>query len=207
MIYQKLTRYTFLLFVLATMQLSISAWAKGSDVIQAENRVLSVTRNIVRDLELNKGRYQADPAALNAMIKQRILPFIDFEAMGKLTLGKHWRTASPSQRSRFINAYREMLIRSYGKSMLKYAGATIKPGNSAAKSKPGYVTVRTMVIPKGGKSVAANYDVRKKGNDWKAYNVEIAGISLLTNFRTNFTREISAKGLDALIARLEKTNK
>ena len=207
MIYQKLKQYTLLLLLLAAMQVSMPAWAKGNDVAQAENRVISVTRNIVKDLEQNKARYQGNPAAFNAMVRQRVLPFIDFDAMAKLTLGKHWRTASPVQRKRFINAYREMLIRSYGKAMFKYAGATIKPGNSAAKSKPGYVTVRTQVIPKGGKAIAANYDVRKKGNDWKAYNVEIAGINLLTNFRTNFTREVSAKGLDALIARLEKTRK
>jgi len=106
-----------------------------------------------------------------------------------------------------VNAYREMLIRSYGKTMLQYAGAGIRGGNSVANRKPGYVTVRTIVTPKGRASIAANYDVRKKGNVWRAYNVQVGGINLITNFRTNFTREVSAKGLNALIARLEKTNR
>ena len=88
--------------------------------------------------------------------------------------------------------------------MLKYAGAKIRNGNSIAGKKAGYVTVRTIVTPHGGAPIKANYDVRNLSGDWKAYNVQIAGINLITNFRTNFTREVSNKGLDALIARIEK---
>lgn len=182
-------------------------WAKSNDVVEAEAKVLSVTSSIVRNLEKNKSVYKSNPAQLTAMIRKELLPFIDFDAMAKLTLGKHWRTANATQRTRFINAYREMLIRSYGKSILRYSGATIKAGNSVPNRKPDYVTVRTIVTPKGTSSVSANYDVRKKSGAWKAYNVQIAGISLVTNFRTNFTREASTKGLNALISRIEKTKK
>jgi len=182
-------------------------WAKSNDVVDAQNRVVQVTRSIVKNLDAHKAQYKSSPAALQAMIRKEVLPFIDFNAMSKLTLGKHWRNASKQQRGRFINAFREMLIRSYGKAMLKYTGATIKGAHSTPSRKPGYVTVRTTVTPKGSSAIAANYDVRKKSGDWKAYNIQIAGISLITNFRTNFTREVSAKGLDALITRLERTKK
>jgi phospholipid transport system substrate-binding protein len=161
----------------------------------------------VTDLEANRVKYKANPNLHTAMIRRLVIPFIDFNAMGKLTLGKHWRTASVSQRSRFINAYREMLIRSYGKAMLNYSGASIRAGNSVAKKKPGYVKVRTTVTLRGQAPIKANYDVRNTSGKWKAYNVELAGINLITNFRTNFTREASQKGLDALIARLEKSNR
>jgi len=183
------------------------ASAKTPDVDAAEKRVISVTTKIVNLLEKNKAQYVANQNALNAMIRREVLPFIDFDAMSKLTLGKHWRTASPIQRKRFVSAFREMLVRSYAKTMIDYSGSKIKGGNSAPSKKKGYVLVRTSVIPKGASAISANYSLRKVGNDWKAYNVEIAGISLITNFRTNFTREVSAKGLDALISRLEKTGK
>jgi len=181
-----------------------SSMANGSDINNAQDRVINVTRGIVQDLETNKVLYKQQPALLENMVRKGVLPFIDFDAMGKLTLGKHWRTASRSQRVRFIKAYREMLVRSYGKLMLKYAGANIRAGNSVAGKKSGYMTVRTIVTPRGGAPIKANYDVRNTSGDWKAYNVQIAGINLITNFRTNFTREVSSKGLDALIARIEK---
>jgi len=186
--------------------LTTAVWAKNNDVIAAQNRVLQVTQSIAKKLEVNKAQYDKNPALLKAMIRKEVLPFIDFDAMSKLTLGKHWKRATPAQRKRFVNAYRDMLIRSYGKTMLKYAGATIRGGRSVANKKPGYVLVRTVVTPKGSASIAANYDVRKKSGDWKAYNVQVGGINLITNFRTNFTREASAHGLNALIARIEKTN-
>jgi len=180
-----------------------SAMAKGNDVADAQNTVMKVTRGVVNELYKNKARYQTDPKFLDAMIRRDMLPFIDFNAMSKLTLGKHWRKASKSQRTRFTNAYREMLVRSYGKIMLKYAGASIRAGNSAAGKRAGYVTVRTVVTPRGGAPIAANYDVRNLSGKWKAYNVQVGGVNLITNFRTNFTREVSTKGLDALITRLE----
>ena len=199
--------YKKIMTLLMLVALIAPVWAKTNEVKEAENRVLEVTRSIVKNLEQNKDLYAREPARLNAMIRKEVLPFIDFEAMSKLTLGKHWRKATPQQRQRFINAFREMLIRSYGKAMLDYAGATIRPGNSSPGKKPGYVYVRTIVTPKGRSSIAANYDVRKRSGDWKAYNVQIAGVNLITNFRTNFTREVTAKGLDALIQRLENTQK
>jgi phospholipid transport system substrate-binding protein len=127
--------------------------------------------------------------------------------MSKLTLGRYWTTASAQQRTRFIDAFREMLVRSYAKTMLKYSGSIIRGGNSAQNTKPGYVIVRTVVTPKDSSPIAANYSVRSNSGDWKAYNVEISGINLITNFRTNFTREVGEKGLEALITRLENTGK
>ena len=190
-------------FMMLTLSSSVSA--KNSDVDAAEKRVIDVTTRIVNLLKQNEAVYTRDINALNAMVEREVLPFIDFDAMSKLTLGKHWRTASPAQRTRFINAFRGMLVRSYAKTMLEYSGAKIIPGNSAANNKPGYVLVRTKVQPQSASAITANYSLRKDGNDWKAYNVEIAGISLITNFRTNFTREVSAKGLNALIIRLEQS--
>ncbi len=193
------------LLLLLFMVFTGSAWAKPADVAAAEKKVVEVTSNIVALLEKNDAQYRNNIHALNAMVHKEVLPLIDFEAMSKLTLGKYWRVATPQQRQRFIRAFRGMLVKSYAKSMLKYKGASIRGANSVSNSKPGYVIVRTIVTPKGAAPVKADYSVRKVSGIWKAYNVEVAGINLITNFRTNFTREVSAKGLESLIARIEKS--
>ena len=203
---QRKTTSIFLM-LLFSFVFSSNTFAKGVEVQEAQDSVITITNSVSQELEANKVLVNTNPMALEKLVRRRILPFIDFDAMSKLTLGKYWKTASPSQRKRFLNAYREMLVKSYTKTMLRYVGAVIKPGNSTPKGKPGYVTVRTKVYPKGGSAITANYDMRKKSGAWKAYNVEIAGLSLITNFRTNFTREIGQKGLDALITRLEKTKR
>lgn len=202
--FKRKTLYSLFFLFMSIPLLSV---AHADEVKDAQDSVISITNSVSQELEANRALVSTNPAALDAVIRGRILPFIDFDAMSKLTLGKFWRSASESQRTRFTNAYREMLVKSYTKTMLRYIGAEIKPGNSASKGKPGYVTVRTKVYPKGAAAITANYDMRKKGNEWKAYNIEVAGLNLITNFRTNFTREISQKGLDALINRLEKTQR
>jgi len=193
--------------LIASLFAGSTAMAKSNDVADAQRKIMTITTSVVNELGKNKARYQSDAKFLDSMIRRDMLPVIDFDGMAKLTLGKHWRKASASQRIRFTNAYREMLIRSYGKIMLKYAGASIRSGNSVAGKRAGYVIVRTVVTPRGGVPVAANYDVRKLSGKWKAYNVQVGSVNLITNFRTNFTREVSAKGLEALIARLNKTKK
>ena len=196
-----------LIMLVASLFTGTIAMAKGNDVADAQRKIMSITTSVVGELGKNKSRYQSDAKFLDSMIRRDMLPIIDFKGMAKLTLGKHWRKASASQRTRFTDAYREMLIRSYGKIMLKYAGASIRSGNSVAGKKAGYVTVRTVVTPTGGAPVGANYDVRKLSGKWKAYNVQVGSVNLITNFRTNFTREVSAKGIEALIDRLNKTKK
>ncbi len=107
--------------LLLVFTFTTSVLADRNDVVVAEAKVVNVTSNIVKLLQSNEAQYSRDINALNAMVRREVLPLIDFDAMSKLTLGKHWRKATPQQRIRFINAFREMLVKSYAKSMLKFA--------------------------------------------------------------------------------------
>jgi len=197
---QHLTTFIILLF---TLSLVHNASAKN---IAAETAVLNANNTIFLQLEKRKAELKTDATVLNSIVEKQVIPFIDFAAMAKLTLGKHWKKASDTQRTRFLKAYTTMLINSYAKNMVDYAGATMSIKSSVSAGREGYETVRTFITPKGRPAIAANYDVRNKSGQWKAYNIEILGLNLITNFRTNFTREVSAKGLDALITRLENNN-
>lgn len=198
---KQLMTFGILLF---TLSLSSIGVAKNA---AAETAVLKANNAIFAELEKRKTELNSNPAVLNLIVKKQVLPFIDFAAMAKLTLGKHWKKANKNQRARFLKAYSTMLTNSYAKNMVNYAGATMTVKSSVSAGREGYETVRTIITPKGRAAVAANYDVRNKSGRWKAYNIEILGLNLITNFRTNFTREVSSKGLEALIARLEKNNK
>ena len=192
------------LFVLVTALL-MGQFAYATNV-QAEKAVLTANNLIFQELEKRKAELATNPSVLNDIVEKHVLPLIDFDAMAKLTLGKYWKTATSQQQTRFLTAYQKMLINSYAKNMVDYAGAVMTVKGSVSADRAGYETVRTIITPKGRAGVDANYDVRDKSGTWKAYNIEILGLNLITNFRTNFTREISSKGLEALITRLEKEN-
>lgn len=196
-------RMTALVTLLLALTTTHVASAKN---VEAEQAVLKANNAIFLELEKRKVEIANNPKVLNQIAQQQVLPLIDFDAMAKLTLGKYWKTASAQQKARFLNAYRKMLTNSYTKNMAGYGGAVMTVKSSISTGREGYETVRTIITPKGGTSVAANYDVRNKSGAWKAYNIDILGLNLIANFRTNFTREISNKGLEALITRLETVN-
>lgn len=170
---------------------------------QAENLVTSVNSRIFSILQQRHAELKANPELISSFVEQEIIPFVDFDGMTKLTLGKHWKTATAEQRERFGAAYQLMLTRSYANTMLAFAGASIAVIRSVPSSRDGYLSVETRVQPVAAEAKNAKFDLRLINNEWKAYNVSVEGVDLITNFRTNFTREISEKGLDALIARLE----
>lgn len=115
-------RLTTSLFTgLLVMCLSVFAapvWANA----QAENLVTTINSRIFTILQQRHAELKADPDSITSFVQQEIIPFVDFAGMTKLTLGKHWKTATPQQRQRFSQAYKAMLIRSYANTMLGLCG-------------------------------------------------------------------------------------
>ncbi len=155
--------------------------------------------------ELKKDSVRSDINKLYDLVDRMIVPLIDFKAMSKLTLGKYWKRASKEQRVAFMEAYKNLLRNTYTKSLKNYANQEIRFFPQRTQIKGKYATVYSEFVPGSGKTnVPIKYKLRKVGDQWKAYNLEIEGLSLVKNYRTSFSKEISATSLDALIARLNK---
>jgi phospholipid transport system substrate-binding protein len=165
-----------------------------------------VAQDLLDDLNANRDAARKDPALLRAMVDRHLLPHFDTSYAAQLVLGKHWKTATPEQRKRFVEGFYQSLMANYGDALLEFTGdrMTILPykGDPAAKS----ATIRTEVKRSNGTPVPVNYSLRKTEQGWKAWDVTIEGISYVKNFRTDFGSEIDQKGLDAVIQRLESQN-
>jgi phospholipid transport system substrate-binding protein len=165
-----------------------------------------VSQQMLRDIDANRAALRADPAKLRALVDKNLLPNFDTEYSARLVLGKHWRTATPEQRTRFVEAFIQSMMRKYGNALLDFTGdrLTILPfkGDPAATT----ATVRTEVKRDNGTPVPVNYTMRGTPQGWKAWDVTIEGVSYVKNFRTDFGSEIDAKGLDEVIQRLEAEN-
>ncbi len=161
---------------------------------------------VMAELKRDGGAIRNDIDALYDLVEREILPLVDFTAMSKLILGKHWKKATAEQRQKFIEAFRNLLVNTYTKSLKQYANQEIRFFPERTKIKGKYATVYSEFVPGNGqRNVPVIYKMRKdKSGQWKAYNLEIEGLSVVKNFRTDFNAEINANGLDALIARLEK---
>lgn len=193
-------------FVVVALGLAFASGAFAQDT--PEQIVRKTTDEIIALLKVNKDAYAKDTRKLYAMVDEKVLPVFDFERMSQWVLGRHWRTATPEQRERFVKEFRDLLVRTYATALLNYTGEQ-KVNILPTQNKPGSetVTVRTEIQQGGGApSIPIHYAFYLKKPEWKVYDVVIDGVSLVTNYRSTYSAKIKEQGLDALIASIAQSN-
>ena len=184
-----------------------SGAAPPANTLGPQELVENSAKRMLAELDKNRPIYAKDPAKLDSLVANVLLPNFDSEYSARLVLGQAWRTATPEQRKRFVDAFYHSLLRNYGNALLNFTADrfVILPykGDPADNT----ATVRTEVKKSSGESVPVNFSLRKTEAGWKAWDVVIEGISYVKSFRTDFGAEIQQKGLDEVINRLEADGK
>jgi phospholipid transport system substrate-binding protein len=178
--------------------------APNASELTPQQIVENSAKRMLQELDANRTMYKASPTKLDALVGNVLLPNFDTEYAARLVLGQSWRTATPEQRKRFVDAFYHSLLRNYGAALVDFTGDRFivlpyrgEPGDTTA-------TVRTEVKRSTGDKVPVNFSLRKTAEGWKAWDVVIEGISYVKSFRTDFAAEVQQKGLDDVITRLEK---
>jgi phospholipid transport system substrate-binding protein len=167
-----------------------------------------VTDKILPLLKANKAEYNRDHAKLYAMVDEQVLPYFDFEAMSRTVLGRYWRQASPEQRRRFTQEFRDLLVRTYATALLKYNDEKIVYLPFRMDPDSRIATVRSEVRRNdGGPPVAITYSFYHTASGWKVYDLSVEGASLVTTYQSTYAERVRKEGLDALIASLAQDNR
>jgi phospholipid transport system substrate-binding protein len=194
------------LTAVAQAQAPAAAPANASTMGPQET-VENSAKRMLAELDKNREIYAKDPAKLDALVANVLLPNFDSEYAARLVLGQTWRTATEDQRKRFVDAFYHSLLRNYGTALLNFTADkfVILPYKGDPNDKT--ATVRTEVKRSNGETVPVNFSLHKTDAGWKAWDVVIEGISYVKSFRTDFASEIQQKGLDEVINRLEADGK
>jgi phospholipid transport system substrate-binding protein len=168
-----------------------------NDVIQ------SATEELAVELEGRKAELAENKSELYALIDKMLLPRFDRRYAAQLVLGRHWRTASAEQRDRFIDVFYSSLVRKYADGVLEFDQDRVELLPFRGDETKDRVTVKSIVQLENGTKVPVNYGMVHRDAGWLMFDVTIEGISYVRNFRTELNSEIQAKGLDAVISRLE----
>ena len=181
----------------------------GSSEIRLPDKVVSeTTAQIIDLLKANRDAYAEDHEKLYAMVHQHIAPLFDFKVITKLVLARHYKKASAEQRVQFADGFRDRLIRTYATALLKYQDEEFVFHPLSAKPEDRRVIIKTEFKRRdGGPNVSVNFRFFKGKNDWKAYDVSIEGVSMVTNYRSVYASQIKREGLDAVIEKLSQANK
>lgn len=188
--------------IFATLVAATAQAQETPDVLikQVTEDVLEIVRN---DKDIQSGNTQK---AID-LVDKKVLPHFDFLHMTALALGKDWRKATPQQQQQLTAEFKTLLVRTYSNALTGYKNQKVvyKPFKMNAGETD--VLVRTEVLQPGSKAVQLDYSLEKKESGWKVYDVTVAGISLVTNYRDQFAQEVRNGGVDGLIATVAAKNK
>lgn len=186
--------------------LLISSVALASD-IAPDALVKNVTTQVLETVRQDKDIQSGNSKKVLALVEAEILPHFNFPRMTQLAMGREGRQATPDQMKVLVSEFRHLLVRTYSKALTEFRNQEIvfKPIRMAATDTD--VKVRTEVRQSGGKPVPLDYYLEKGPAGWKVYDVEVGGVSLITNYRSTFGDEIRKNGVDGLIRSLQEKNK
>jgi len=191
-----MTRAFFLLATVLTWLTAGDAVA-GPPTDQVRGSVDRVLQ-ILSDPELKKDAKTADRRAAIRTVANEIF---DFTEISQRSLARHWPPRTPAERQEFIRLFGDLLEYSYVTKIEAYSGEKIQYTGEAADGDQ--AVVKTRIVTKQGLEIPVDYRMFVKDNRWRAYDVNIEGVSLVANYRTQFNTVIQRAGYPDLVAKLK----
>ena len=195
-----LFRRTVVVLLAALALPALAQEAPDALVKRVSGEVLQIVRS---DPKVQAG----DQQRIREVVETKLLPNFDFERMTALAMGRNWAKASPEQKVQLVDQFRTLLVRTYSGALTQYRDQVMEYKPMRADAGATDVTVRTEVIRPGQAPVQIDYGMAKTPSGWKAYDVIVGGVSLVTNYRDEFNEQIKSGGVDGLIKTLVDKNK
>ncbi len=173
--------------------------------VLVKNVTLEVVDIIQKDKEIQGGG-AAGKKKVVALIETKVLPHFNFQAMTASAVGRNWEKATPEQKARLAEEFKTLLVRTYSSALAAYSNQKFDFRPLRAKPTDTDVTVNVRVLQSGAQPVTIDYDMEKRPNGWKVWDVRVGGISLVANYRTEFDNVVREKGVDGLIKSLQAKN-
>ena len=184
----------------------VLASAQAQDVppdVLVKNVTTEVVDLITKDKEIRSG----NRTKLIQVIEAKVLPHFNFSSMTALAMGQNWNKATPEQKKRLVEEFKTLLVRTYASALAAYSEQRFDFRPLRARPTDTDVTVNVRVIQPGAQPVPIDYNMEKTSAGWKVYDVLVGGVSLVANYRTEFTNAVRESGIDGLIKNLQSKNR
>ncbi len=168
--------------------------------------IKEVSTDVLETLKSDKSYKQGDVSKIAALVDTKVMPYVDFQRMTASAVGRYWRQATPEQQKALQDQFKLLLVRTYSGALAQVSEQTVelKPMRSAPADTE--VVVKTEIKGRGD-PIQLDYRLEQTPGGWKIYDVNVLGVWLVENYRNTFSQEISAGGIDGLIAKMAARNK
>jgi len=171
-----------------------------------EELAKELTQQVLAAVDADPQIRAGDTEKAIALVEERVLPHFNFEHMTALAVGRDWRQATPEQRQALTGEFRTLLVRTYSNALTQYDNQTIVFKPFRGRPDDTDAQVRTEIRQPGAQAIQMDFSLEKIGEDWKVYDVVVAGVSLVTNYRATFSQQVRQGGIDGLIESLRAKN-
>ncbi|MBU3725131.1 MAG: ABC transporter substrate-binding protein [Burkholderiaceae bacterium] len=193
----------------AKIVLGISCWlmSVGLHAQTAPDELIrSVSQGVLDEIKTDRSLQTGDIERLNLLVDKKVLPYVDFQRMTALAVGRNWRTASPDQQKMLMTEFRRLLLLTYSGAVRQVTDTTIQVRPMRSKPEDDEVIVRTQILRPGTEAVQLDYRLQKSPTGWKIFDMNVMGLWLVEHYRNQFTQVVGAGGIDGLIQSLRDKN-
>jgi phospholipid transport system substrate-binding protein len=192
----------------STLLLALAFFAALAQAQEAPDALVKrVAEETLASIRADKELQAGNPGKVKQLIESKLLPHFDTMRMTALAMGRNWRASTPEQQKRLTEEFQTLLIRTYSNALTNYRDNTMNYKPLRMNPSDAEVVVRTEVTRPGQAPVQIDYSMAKTPEGWKAYDVVVAGVSLVTNYRDEFNDAVKSSGVDGLIKTLTEKNK
>ena len=192
--------------ILAVLTISVVSAVAVAQATTPDALIRQISTEVIDTIKADKSLQSGDVSKIVTLVDTKVMPHVNFQRMTASAVGRNWRTATPEQQKRLQEEFKTLLVRTYAGALTQVKDQTVqlKPLRAAAEDTE--VVVRTEVKGKG-EPIQLDYRLEKIDAGWKIYDVNVLGVWLVEQYRSQFAQDINAGGIDALITKLAELNK
>jgi phospholipid transport system substrate-binding protein len=182
------------------------AFVHAQAVKPPDELIKEVSIDVLDAVKADQAIQAGDVQRVITLVDAKVMPYVNFQRMTSLAVGRYWRMASPEQKQRLQDEFKILLVRTYSGALAQVKDQTVQLRPMRSTPDATDVVVRTEVRGRGD-PIQLDYRLEKSATGWKIYDVNVLGVWLVENYRNSFAQEIGANGIDGLIAKLADRNK
>lgn len=171
-----------------------------------EALVRRVSGEVMAAIKADPAIQKGDVNRIVTLVDTKVMPNVNFMRMTASAVGRFWRQATPAQQKQLQDEFKTLLVRTYSGALSEVRDQTLSFKPTRARPEDTDVVIRSEVRGRGD-PIQLDYRLEKTPEGWKIYDLNVLGVWLVETYRTQFTQEINAKGIDGLIASLIQRNK
>lgn len=174
----------------------------------APDKMIEVLSNQILDrIKAEPELRSGDLRRLSQFADETVMPYVNFERMTALAVGRAWRTATPEQQKQLMTEFRALLLRTYAGALSAVRDQTVRVKPLRAAPEDTEVIVRSEIVGTRGDPVQLDYRMEKANPHWRIYDLNVLGVWLVETYRNQFAQEVNARGIDGLIKALADRNR